>query len=119
MSDRFYEILFGAAIVLCIYLTVKYLWPLILVIALLIAAGIWRTRHLMSKAEKEAREAMKEAEAEAEDGEDEDVPPYEQDLFQEQVQKAHAEQRRPEGDIIDAEFTRKEPEEPASGKETH
>jgi hypothetical protein len=115
MSDRVYEILFGAAIVLCIVLTVKYLWPLILVIALLIAAGIWRTKHLVSKAEKEARDAMQEEETE----EEQDVPQYEQDLFQEQVQKAHAEQRRPEGDIIDAEFTRKEPEQPASGKETH
>lgn len=103
MNNRISEILFAIAIVFGVVLTIKYLWPVILVIALLIAFGIWRARHMMNEAEKEARKSMSQN-----INENQDVPQYEQDLFQSQVKEAQNRQARPQGDIIDAEFTRKD-----------
>ncbi|MCH4207172.1 MAG: hypothetical protein LKF50_02580 [Solobacterium sp.] len=109
MSDRVFEVLISIGIIFCIYLTIKYLWPLILVIVLLIVFGVWRSRHIMKQAEDEARKAMGEdIHVDSAEEDTQDVPQYEQDLFHAQVNEARNKDLRPKGDIIDAEFTRKD-----------
>ncbi|MBQ9327263.1 MAG: hypothetical protein IJ225_01850 [Solobacterium sp.] len=88
-------ILFGAGV----YFTIRYLWPLLLVIALGIGIGIWSLKREAKKAEDDFRRTEEEFTRER---------TYQDDLFQESVEQV---KRREEGEVIDVEFTRKEPEE--------
>ncbi|NCB32759.1 MAG: hypothetical protein EOM64_02565 [Erysipelotrichia bacterium] len=114
MNNQISGMIFAIAIVIGVLLTIKYLWPVILVIGLLIGFGIWRARHIMHEAEKEARKSM----GENINGQ-QDVPQYEQDLFQSQVKEAQNRQLRTQGDIIDAEFIRKDEQKEEEGQEKH
>lgn len=87
-KDKVLGILWAAAVICCIILAVRYLWPIILVVILIAAALGWRTHHIVKEAEKQARQSM-EDETENND--------WQQDLF-----KAQAEKKK---DVIDAEFT--------------
>ena len=113
MSDTLRTILwillFGGAI----YLTFKYLWPLVLFIILLIVFSVMRVRYLAEKSRKETErivEEMNERQAphledfyEEAMREERRKPGYQDQLFQESVRR-----REEPGEIIDVEFTPKE-----------
>jgi len=95
MRTDYPALIFWAAVIgLGIYLTIRYLWPLLLVAALMILVGVWRTRKMVKDAEEEAAKMMDESDR------------FQNDLFYEQVERNN----RRTGDIIDAEFTVKEKE---------
>jgi hypothetical protein len=103
-------LLFGGAV----YLTFRYLWPLVLFILLLIAFSVFRIRRLAEKSRREAERMVDEMNGHQspyiEDLYDEAMkeerrtPNYQDQLFQEQVNR----RREEAGEIVDVEFTRKE-----------
>lgn len=119
MNDTFrtmiWILLFGGAI----YLTFRYLWPLVLFILLLIAFSVLRIRYLARESRKKAERIVEEMNEHQppylEDyynesmREERRAPGYQDQLFQEEVRR-----REEPGEIIDVEFTPKE--EPAKEK---
>ncbi|MGN1389364.1 MAG: hypothetical protein ACI4WR_06925 [Bulleidia sp.] len=84
-----YRILYIAALVFLVYLAVRYLWPVLLIAALLIAARVLQTRRMTKNAEEEAKKMMR----------DNDTSSWQDDLFRSQAG------RMQQSDIIDAEYT--------------
>ena len=108
-------LLFGGAV----YLTFRYLWPLVLFILLLIVFSVFRIRRLAERSRREAERIVEEMNERQgpylEDMYDEAMkeerrtPNYQDQLFQEGIRR-----REEPGEIIDVEFTPKE--EPAKEK---
>ncbi len=84
-----YRILYIAALVFLVYLAVRYLWPVLLIAALLIALRVMQTRRMTKNAEEEAKKMMR----------DNDTSSWQDDLFRSQTD------RMQQSDIIDAEYT--------------
>lgn len=101
MNTTLRTIVYAALAVLCIYLVFRYLWPLILILVLFAAAGIWRTRQMVKKTEEEARKQMQE----------EAGSPSADSLFTKDSTAA--------GSVIDAEFTEKPAAEKQNSTEEH
>ncbi len=98
--DSFRLFLWMIVFIAGLYFTIRYLWPLVLVVIGLIAFGMFRmfkaTREVRKEAEK-AAEALRNQEA-ARDND------WQKDLFYEQA----ARKKEEAGEIIDVEFTRKD-----------
>lgn len=92
-----WSILFGFGI----YLTIRYLWPLLLLFGLLIMFGVMRLKHEAKQQQKAFRE-MEDTLRQSEEERFRET--YQDQLFREQA----ARKREEPGEIIDVEFTRKE-----------
>ena len=113
MNDTIRTILWILLFTGAVYLTFRYLWPLVLFIILLIVFSILRVRFLAEKSRKEAErivEEMNEHQSPVFDDlyeesmrEERRTPNYQDQLFQESVRR-----REEPGEIIDVEFTPKE-----------
>ena len=79
-----------------IYLTIRYLWPLVLLILAVIGYGMFRM-YLLNKRVREQAEKADEELFSRENS-------YQDDLFYEQA----ARKREESGEVVDVEFTRKE-----------
>ncbi len=84
-----YRILYIALLVFLVFLAVRYLWPFLLIGALLIIVRVMQTRRMTKSAEEEAKKMMR----------DHDTSSWQDDLFYSQAD------RMQQGDIIDAEYS--------------
>ena len=100
-SNPLMAVLWAMFFGLGIYLTVRYLWPLLLVIAAMFLFSYLRLRRSIRK-EEEHMEQMEEQLYQRPR-----EPTYQDELFQEQAQHL----REEPGEIVDVEFTRKEENE--------
>lgn len=103
-TDSFGLILWMIILAGGVYLTIRYLWPLLLVIATVIAIGWFRLRSLSAKARQEA-ERMEEELRQTDSS-------YQNDLFYEQAARKMEEP----GEIVDVEFTRKDEPDREEGR---
>ena len=98
--DSFRLLLWLIVFIAGVYFTIRYLWPLVLVVIVLIAIGMFRmfraTREVRKEAEK-AAETLRKEESMKENS-------WQSDLFYEQA----ARKKEEAGEIIDVEFTRKD-----------
>lgn len=86
MTDVIFMIFWTAAMAIALYLTVRYLWPLLLVAVLVALGGVHRRRKAVRQMEKEYEKAREETLADQ--------------VFYQQVRK-----REEAPVVIDAEFT--------------
>ena len=86
MTDVIFMIFWTAAMAIALYLTVRYLWPLLLVAVLVALGGVHRRRKAVRQMEKEYEKAREETLADQ--------------VFYQQVRK-----REEEPVVIDAAFT--------------
>lgn len=84
-----YRILYIAVLVAVTCFAVRYLWPVLLIGAALIALRVLQTRCMTKNAEEEAKKMMR----------DNDISSWQDDLFRSQTD------RMQQSDIIDAEYT--------------
>ena len=94
--DSFQLLLWILVFIGGIYLTIRYLWPLVLIILAIIGFGLFWVYLLNKQVKEEARKAEEELFSRPNS--------YQNDLFYEQAAK----KREESGEVVDVEFTRKE-----------
>lgn len=96
-SNPFYFILWSFVIGFGIYFTIRYLWPLLLIIAVIAVIGILQLRRNVKEQEAQMEETLRQQRE----------PTYQDQLFREQARR----RREEDAEVIDVEFTRKEEKE--------
>lgn len=83
----------GILMAIALWFTVRYLWPLILVVLLVLAGGVLRTRRLVRESERQARRSYEDLRRKQEES-------LGEKLFEAQVKR----KREEEAIVVDAEF---------------
>ena len=113
-NDPIRTVLWAVLTIAGIVLGIAIFWPLLIMIAIAVAVMVLRLRHTVKRAEQELFEQMNRMNGgygfDSSDSmqrpmREENALSYQNDLFQESVKRAE----RMEGEIVDVEFTRKEP----------